>query len=185
MAITPNEYGFPQTAKKFMKALWKASRDNTDTLWQLIVQDTDGSLPIRARKHWIVLLAELLPTVAFSILVLWAASMIEDPSWRGLQWFLWCVAFAAIPYLTWIALKWFNEVLTVTRYEIRKEEGVFEPISKIIRITQMATVEFRRPLLGWMLGYVTLKIISSGHQRNVETFKYLPKQFKPVIEEQL
>lgn len=184
------EYTLNQTARRFwqivnptVKRFWHTASEMTGILWESVVQHTDARLPIRIRKHWIVLLFSLLGTASVSIVTLWLSSLVTDPSWKSIQWFLWCVALAAVLYFAWRALEWSKEVLTVTSDRFEVEKGIIYKVDNTIMIEPLTRVEFHRPLLGWMLGYVTFKLVSPGQDHAVETFEHLPKQFKPVIDD--
>lgn len=135
----------------------------------------------RVRRHWVVLLKVLLPTVGVIIAALWLSLLVSGASWRGVQWFLWSVALGAVLHFAWKVLDWWDEIITVTYKQFMVNKGIITKREFVMPITQVTNWEFKRTVGGRLLGYGTLRVDSAGQNHDLETIEYLPQEVYTVI----
>lgn len=162
-------------------SFWHAFDQTAKNFWHMLLQPTDGSLPIRVRGHWVVPTFMLLLTVGIIIGAIWLSLLVNGTSWREVRRLLWYVALAAVPHFAWRALKWRKEVVTVTTKSFTVNKGIIWTTDWSISITKVSNVEFRETPMGQLLGYGTLTVETAAQQHGHETIAYLPRQFYPVI----
>lgn len=132
-------------------------------------------LVIRERRHWVVLLPVLLPTVGIVIAAFLLPLLASDTPQREIQWFLWCVALAAVLHFAWKVLDWWNEIIYFTDMRIMVGKGIISRKNFFMLIDNVVDHTLHRPVLGRILGYGAIRLESAGKKPDLETIKYLPR----------
>ena len=132
---------------------------------------------IRVRRHWAFLWRPILETIgilaaAFGLSYLLAGS--GDTIWL-LQTLLWYVALAAILRFAYLLLEWWVERVVVTDKRFMLTSGIFETKISLMPITKVTDMSYKRPLIGRLLGYGTLRVESAGQKQDLENIEYLPR----------
>ena len=132
---------------------------------------------IRVRRHWAVLLKDLLVTVGI-VLGVYLLSRLVSGFTNGLwlvQSLLWYVAVGTLLRFAWKVLEWWIEIIIVTDKRFMVTSGIIETKNSMMPITKVTDMSFMRPLLGQVLGYGTLRIESAGQKQDLEYIRYLPR----------
>ncbi len=143
----------------------------------VLLDPADERRVIRVRRHWMVLLKDLLITVAIVIGVFLLSLQINRlPSGLWLvQSLLWYIAVAVLLRFAWKVLEWWIEVIIVTNKRFMVTSGIIETKNSMMPITKVTDMSFMRPFLGQIFGYGTLRIESAGQKQDLETIKFLPR----------
>lgn len=132
---------------------------------------------IRVRRHWAVLLKDLLITFGI-VLGAYILSRLVSGVAGGLwlvQSLLWYVAVGALLRFAWLVLEWWVEVIIVTDKRFMVTSGIIETKNSMMPITKVTDMSFMRPFFGQILGYGTLRIESAGQKQDLEWIYFLPR----------
>ncbi len=132
---------------------------------------------IRVRRHWAVLLKDLLITFGI-VLGAYLLSRLVGGVAGGLwlvQSLLWYIAVGALLRFAWQVLEWWVEVIIVTDKRFMVTSGIIETKNSMMPITKVTDMSFMRPFFGQILGYGTLRIESAGQKQDLEWIYFLPR----------
>lgn len=132
---------------------------------------------IRVRRHWAVLLKDLLITVGV-VVGAFLLSRLVSSLVQGLwvvQSLLWYIAVFAILRFAWKVLEWWVEIVVVTDKRFMLTSGIIETKNSMMPITKVTDMSFMRPFVGQLLGYGTLRVESAGQKQDLERIEYLPR----------
>jgi uncharacterized membrane protein YdbT with pleckstrin-like domain len=132
---------------------------------------------IRVRRHWAVLLKDLLITVGVVVgafLLSRLVSSLVTGLWV-VQSLLWYIAVFAILRFAWKVLEWWVEIVVVTDKRFMLTSGIIETKNSMMPITKVTDMSFMRPFVGQLLGYGTLRVESAGQKQDLERIEYLPR----------
>jgi uncharacterized membrane protein YdbT with pleckstrin-like domain len=132
---------------------------------------------IRVRRHWAVLLKDLLITVGV-VVAAFLLSRLVSSLVTGLwvvQSLLWYIAVFAILRFAWKVLEWWVEIVVVTDKRFMLTSGIIETKNSMMPITKVTDMSFMRPFVGQLLGYGTLRVESAGQKQDLERIEYLPR----------
>jgi uncharacterized membrane protein YdbT with pleckstrin-like domain len=93
-----------------------------------------------------------------------------------LQLVLWSIAVVAVVRLTWEVLEWWKNIIVVTDRRFMVSSGVIARTSRMLPLTQLNNVTFKRPLLGRLLRFGALSAESAGPKHGLETVEYVPEE---------
>ncbi|MFY9805783.1 MAG: PH domain-containing protein [Pseudonocardiaceae bacterium] len=132
---------------------------------------------IRVRRHWAVLLKDLLITVAVILGVYLLSRLIgnvADGLWL-VQSLLWYVAVAALLRFAWKVLEWWIEVFIITDKRFMVTQGIIRTKNGMMPITKVTDLTFARPFIGQLLGYGTLHVESAGQVQGLDVIEFVPE----------
>jgi uncharacterized membrane protein YdbT with pleckstrin-like domain len=132
---------------------------------------------IRVRRHWAVLLKDLLITFGIVIaayLLSRLVSSVADGLWL-VQSLLWYVAVGALLRYAWKVLEWWIEVFIITDKRFMVTSGIIETKNGMMPITKVTDLTFERPFFGQLLGYGTLHVESAGQVQGLDVIEFVPR----------
>ncbi len=165
-------------------AFWHNFDRNAKAFWHKFGHHTDGeklNLTVETlgkRRHWLVLLKVLLPTVGFLIAAVWLSLLVSGTSWSGVQWFLWCGVAGAVLYSAWGVLEWRHEILYVDNMRFIVAKRLIARAHNVTPIDTLNHFTWKPTVVGRLLHYGTLNVYSAGHREEIE---YVPEEISRAI----
>jgi uncharacterized membrane protein YdbT with pleckstrin-like domain len=132
---------------------------------------------LRTLRHWVVLLRWIGGTLVLAALGAVMASMYGLGHFAGASVGAWVgIGLVAVALLVAVPayLRWATEVYLVTDRRVIKVEGVLRKQALDSGLSKINDVRLTQTLVGRMLGYGTLEIITAS-ESGINRFDYLPR----------
>ncbi|HSK58173.1 MAG TPA: PH domain-containing protein [Actinomycetospora sp.] len=127
---------------------------------------------IRFRRHWAVIVSEVLQAVIlFVLLALGAAFLPQNVVLDNLFWY---GALLVLLKTSYKVSEWWVEKVVVTDKRVMLTKGIITHQAGMMPLTKVTDLTFERSLLGRILGYGTMVIESAGQIQALNRIDYLP-----------
>jgi membrane protein YdbS with pleckstrin-like domain len=129
---------------------------------------------IRVRRHWAVLLMDILETVgllAAAVLI----SFVLPLGWAIAQSVVWYLALLVIVRFAYKALEWWVEKILVSDRRFMIVSGVLTRRVTMMPLSKVTDVTYERTALGRLLGYGSLVVESAGQVQGLDRIDFLPE----------
>jgi uncharacterized membrane protein YdbT with pleckstrin-like domain len=127
---------------------------------------------IRFRRHWAVIVSEvLLAVILFVLLALGAAFLPQNVVLDNLFWY---GALLVLLRTSYKVSEWWVEKVVVTDKRVMLTQGIFTHKVGMMPLTKVTDLSFVRTLNGRLLGYGTMVIESAGQIQALNRIDFLP-----------
>ncbi|GAA4742126.1 MULTISPECIES: PH domain-containing protein [Actinomycetospora] len=127
---------------------------------------------IRFRRHWAVIVGEVLQAVIlFVLLALGAAFLPQNVVLDNLFWY---GALLVLLKSSYKVSEWWVEKVVVTDKRVMLTKGIFTHNVGMMPLTKVTDLSFIRTFNGRLLGYGTMVIESAGQIQALNQIHYLP-----------
>lgn len=127
---------------------------------------------IRFRRHWAVIVSEVLQAVVlFVLLALGAAFLPQNVVLDNLFWY---GALLVLLKTSYKVCEWWVEKVVVTDKRVMLTKGIITHQAGMMPLTKVTDLTFERSLTGRLLGYGTMVIESAGQIQALNRIDYLP-----------
>ena len=127
---------------------------------------------IRFRRHWAVIVGEVLQAVVlFVLLALGAAFLPQNVVLDNLFWY---GALLVLLKTSYKVSEWWVEKVVVTDKRVMLTKGIFTHSVGMMPLTKVTDLSFIRTFNGRLLGYGTMVIESAGQIQALNRIDYLP-----------
>lgn len=127
---------------------------------------------IRFRRHWAVIVSEVLQAVVLFVLLALGAAFL--PQNQVLDNLFWYGALLVLLKTSYKVSEWWVEKVVVTDKRVMLTKGIFTHSVGMMPLTKVTDLSFVRTLNGRLLGYGTMVIESAGQIQALNRIDFLP-----------
>ncbi|ATE52558.1 MULTISPECIES: PH domain-containing protein [Actinosynnema] len=128
---------------------------------------------IRVRRHWSVLLGDLLEAFALLAGCMIISSLLPQ-SLGFVQNILWYASLIVVLRLAYLVIEWWVERIVVTDKRFMLTSGVFDTKVAMMPISKVTDLTYERTFVGRMFGFGTLIVESAGQIQALNRLEFLP-----------
>jgi membrane protein YdbS with pleckstrin-like domain len=129
---------------------------------------------IRMRRHWAVLLIDILETVGLLVAAV-LISFVLPLGWGIAQSAVWYLALLVVVRFAYKALQWWVEKLLVSDRRVMIVSGVLTHKVTMMPISKVTDLTYERTAVGRVLGYGGLVVESAGQVQGIDRIDFLPE----------
>jgi uncharacterized membrane protein YdbT with pleckstrin-like domain len=136
----------------------------------------DETCVICTRRHWAALLTAITPValIILTLIAIGVTALLTAPPMPGLPLALLILTILFVTVLLAGWVDWWEDHILVTDQRLLRVYGVLTIAADDMQLSKITDMTYRRPLLGRVLGYGTLRIESAGQKQSLERIDYLP-----------
>jgi len=127
---------------------------------------------IRFRRHWAVIVSEVLQAVVLFVLLALGAGFL--PQNVVLDNLFWYGALLVLLKASYKVAEWWVEKVVITDKRVMRTQGIFTHKVGMMPLTKVTDLTFERSFNGRLLGYGTIVIESAGQVQALNRLDYLP-----------